>query len=174
MSTEKIGIPENKLGYRLKTLRLSIRLTQKEFAEKLSVSGGYISDIEKGKANPSGAVISEITNAYRINREWLESGIGSMNAEPNPPTTEEKNRIWGETRKEELRNRPRPTQEERHLRHIVEWMDDEFTKYPDNGLSFYVYLRDNYDSFKLFIEKKQTGQDFPNQKPGEADAVNGE
>ncbi len=57
---------------------MSLGLTQGVFAEKLSIPGGYVSDIEKGKARPSGAVISEIVSAYPVNREWLENGEGPM------------------------------------------------------------------------------------------------
>jgi len=81
MSTEKNGITENNLGKRLRTFRLSLGLTQGVFAEKLSITGGYISDIEKGKAYPSGAVISEIISAYPLNRIWLEKGEDPMRRE---------------------------------------------------------------------------------------------
>ncbi len=125
---------------------------QTELAEMLGIRSASISDAKTRGKFPSDWVV-KINLKYGINPAWLLTGEGPIISN-SPPTTEEKNRIWGETRKEELRKRPRPTQEERHLRHIVEWMDDEFTKYPDNGLSFYLYLRDNYDSFRLFIEKK--------------------
>jgi transcriptional regulator with XRE-family HTH domain len=77
MSTEKIVSSDN-FGHRLKIARRCIDITQGKFAENLSITGSYISDIEKGKAIPSEAVIREIVAVHRINRIWLETGEGQM------------------------------------------------------------------------------------------------
>lgn len=42
-----------KIGKKLKEIRFELMLSQKEMAEKLGVSRGYISNIEKGVRNPS-------------------------------------------------------------------------------------------------------------------------
>jgi len=80
MSTTKIGSSDNNLGSRLRCFRLSLSLTQSKLAEPLSISGSYVSDIEKGKAIPSEAVIREIVEKYRLTRLWLETGAGEMYA----------------------------------------------------------------------------------------------
>jgi transcriptional regulator with XRE-family HTH domain len=84
MSMKKIEPVENNIGIRLKELRLHLGFTQDKFAENLSITGGYISVIEKGKATPSGAVISEIVSAHRVNRKWIESGEGKMFLDETP------------------------------------------------------------------------------------------
>jgi transcriptional regulator with XRE-family HTH domain len=53
-------------------------LTQIQFAEPLSISGSYVSNLEKGEATPSEAVVREIVSYYNINRTWLETGEGNM------------------------------------------------------------------------------------------------
>ena len=78
MSTDKIGQSENIFGKVLREARKALGLTQGEFAKPLSISGSYVSDIEKGKAVPSEAVIREISDYYRINRKKLETGEGEM------------------------------------------------------------------------------------------------
>lgn len=78
MSTTKIGTTENVFGQSLRKARKALGLTQAEFATPLSISGSYVSDIEKGKAFPSEAVIREFSEYYRINRNWLTAGEGEM------------------------------------------------------------------------------------------------
>jgi len=78
MSTGKIGQSENIYGCALRSARKALGLTQAEFAEPLSISGSYVSDIEKGKAVPSEAVTREISERYRINRIFLETCSGEI------------------------------------------------------------------------------------------------
>lgn len=86
MSTEKIGSTENIFGESLRRFRKSEGLTQDKFAEPLSISGSYVSDIEKGKAVPSEAVIREIVDKYRVSRIYLETGRGAMVKVPSART----------------------------------------------------------------------------------------
>jgi SOS-response transcriptional repressor LexA len=44
----------------------------------MSITGSYISDIERGKAVPSEAVKRELIEIYRINRLFLDTGEGEM------------------------------------------------------------------------------------------------
>lgn len=92
MSTYKYGLSENIIGSALRRARKELHLTQAEFAEPLSISGSYVSDIEKGKAIPSEAVIREIIAKYRINRDWLMHGEGDMFS----PVVEESQLEFGE------------------------------------------------------------------------------
>ena len=63
---------------RLKELRKFKKLTQKEFGEKIGVSGDTISSIEKGKRNLTERNISLICEKFDVNEEWLRDGIGEM------------------------------------------------------------------------------------------------
>jgi transcriptional regulator with XRE-family HTH domain len=82
MSTDKIGQTENIFGEALRRFRKSEGLTQDKFAEPLSITGSYVSDIEKGKAVPSEAVIRELIDVYRLSRQFLETGKGAMHKLP--------------------------------------------------------------------------------------------
>lgn len=63
---------------RLKELRKFKKLTQKEFGEKIGVSGDTISSIEKGKRNLTERNISLICEKFDVNEEWLREGKGEM------------------------------------------------------------------------------------------------
>jgi transcriptional regulator with XRE-family HTH domain len=78
MSNLKIGSAENTFGNALREARKALGLTQAKFAEPLSITGSYVSDVEKGKATPSEAVVREISEKYRINRNKLETGQGDL------------------------------------------------------------------------------------------------
>lgn len=67
---------ENILGLNLKSIRKQLRLTQIIFADKLGISNGYVSDLEKGKAKPSESLLRNIEREFRINRNWLLTGEG--------------------------------------------------------------------------------------------------
>jgi transcriptional regulator with XRE-family HTH domain len=54
-------------------VRKQLGLTQKEFADKLGVSRGYIGDIEAGRTAPSKRVLFEIVMVTGLPIEWLES-----------------------------------------------------------------------------------------------------
>ncbi len=98
MSIQKIGLSDN-FGVNLKTVRKFLKLTQGRFAEPLSISGSYVSDIERGKAEPSDAVVKEMVNEYRISRLFLGSGLGEMFITPeNFEFTDMDRRIYEQTR----------------------------------------------------------------------------
>jgi transcriptional regulator with XRE-family HTH domain len=78
LSSKKIGASNKFFGPALRKARISLGLTQAKFAESLSISGSYISNLEKGEANPSEAVIRELVRTFRINRVFLETGEGEM------------------------------------------------------------------------------------------------
>ena len=66
------------MNNRLKELRKHLNLIQKDFGEKIGLSGATISDIEKGKANLTDRNIALICEKYKVNEEWLRNGIGEM------------------------------------------------------------------------------------------------
>jgi len=102
MSNPKIGSSDNIFGKTLREARKTLGLTQANFAEPLSITGSYVSDIEKGKAIPSEAVVREISEVYRINRERLKAGSGDLfvphqDVKPNKALFGDKELRWGET-----------------------------------------------------------------------------
>ena len=69
------------MGERFKQLRKKLGLSQIEFAKRLGLTRGAISNIEAGKVQPKPLLIDLICSTFRVNKEWLFSGTGQMLAE---------------------------------------------------------------------------------------------
>lgn len=63
---------------RIKAVRESLKLSQREFGERLGVSRDVISNIEYGRVQPKALLLKHICRLYRVNRHWLETGDGEM------------------------------------------------------------------------------------------------
>ncbi len=77
------------IGKRLKQFRKGRGLSQKAFADALSTSSGYISEIESGKTVPGGNFFISLKRVYSLNIDWLLSGDG----EPDSAKDEEKTEL---------------------------------------------------------------------------------
>lgn len=66
------------MNERIKKIRKSVGLSQKDFGIKIGVSDTAISKIEHGERNPSKQTIKLICKEFKINQNWLKSGIGEM------------------------------------------------------------------------------------------------
>lgn len=69
------------MGERFKRLRKKLGLSQIEFAKRLGLTRGAISNIEAGKVQPKPLLIDLICSTFRANKEWLVSGTGQMLAD---------------------------------------------------------------------------------------------
>ena len=60
---------------RLKYLRAEkLKLTTRRFAESINMSGGAITNMEKGTRNITTRTINEICRKYNVNPDWLING----------------------------------------------------------------------------------------------------
>lgn len=66
------------MNERLKELRKTLKLTQKEFGEKIGLTNFTISDIEKGKLSLTERNLNLICERFNVNKEWLKNGTGGM------------------------------------------------------------------------------------------------
>lgn len=66
------------IGKRLKDVRRTLKVQQKEAAAILSTSASYISEIEAGKANPGPEFFLKFYNAFNVNLNYIFLGIGEM------------------------------------------------------------------------------------------------
>ena len=71
------------MSNRIKAIREALKLSQREFGEKLGVSRDVISNIEYGRVQPKELLLRHICQLYRVNHRWLEAGEGEM-FEDNP------------------------------------------------------------------------------------------
>lgn len=63
---------------RIKSLRKSEQLTQKEFAKRILISQSYLSGLENGNEVPTNKLIKLICLEFGVNENWLNDGIGDM------------------------------------------------------------------------------------------------
>ena len=63
---------------RIKKLRKTLDLTQKEFGERIGVKPNTIATYEIGRNVPIDAVISLICREFGVSEEWLRTGEGEM------------------------------------------------------------------------------------------------
>lgn len=65
----------------IERLRIAIKdcgLRQKEFAANSGISAGYLTDILKGRTEPSERVVREICLGNTLSENWLKTGEGEM------------------------------------------------------------------------------------------------
>ena len=63
---------------RIKAVREALKLSQREFGEKLGVSRDVISNLEYDRVQPKELLHRQICQLYRVNPYRLESGEGEM------------------------------------------------------------------------------------------------
>jgi phage repressor protein C with HTH and peptisase S24 domain len=74
LSSKKIV--KSEIGSRIKLTRG--KNTQKEFAEKLSFSSSYLSEVESGKTKPSLEMLLKISQITNYSLHWLLTGQGPL------------------------------------------------------------------------------------------------
>lgn len=65
-------------GERLKTLRKVLKLSQKDFGEKIGLKASSLSDIETGKTSLNERNIKLICKEFNVDYIWLTTGEGEM------------------------------------------------------------------------------------------------
>jgi len=68
----------NDMENRVKEIRETLKLSQKEFAKALEIPSTTVSKYERGEFNPSFDVLAKIGKCYMVNLNWLLNGEGSM------------------------------------------------------------------------------------------------
>lgn len=66
------------IGERIRRLRKTLDLTQKEFGERIGIKGNTVAQYELGRNEPIDAVISLICREFNVNEEWLREGEGEI------------------------------------------------------------------------------------------------
>jgi transcriptional regulator with XRE-family HTH domain len=67
---------------RLLELRHALCLTQKDFGEKIHISRGYVTSLEKCRQPLNDRIVKLIADTYGVNAEWLKTGRGEMFLDP--------------------------------------------------------------------------------------------
>lgn len=66
------------MNNRIKLVRESARLSQKEFADALGISQSAISGMERGARQILDRTIHQIATEFGVSEEWLRTGEGEM------------------------------------------------------------------------------------------------
>lgn len=76
----------NAINQRLKEVRQALNMSQAKFAKALSMSNGYVAQVELGNTRVNGRIIKLMHFVLNVNEEWLRTGKGEM-FEEKPNTT---------------------------------------------------------------------------------------
>jgi transcriptional regulator with XRE-family HTH domain len=71
------------VGQRIRLLRTALGLTQREFADRLRLDKGTISNLETDKQRPSDQLLRLISLEFATSEEWLRTGEGDMFVSPD-------------------------------------------------------------------------------------------
>jgi len=63
---------------RVKHLRISLKMSQTDFASAIFLSNGYMADIENAKRRVNDRIIHLISLTFGVSEAWLKDGAGSM------------------------------------------------------------------------------------------------
>lgn len=66
------------LNQRIKDVRLTRKLSQTDFAKKISVSRSAVCKMESGENSPSEQTIKLMCKEFGVNEDWLRTGQGDM------------------------------------------------------------------------------------------------
>ena len=76
------------VGARVQQVRSQAEMNQREFASRLGISSGGISQIESGKTMPGGDFLLKIHQEFGIDVTWLLTGLSAGGAVPAAPAQE--------------------------------------------------------------------------------------
>lgn len=65
------------VGNRVRQIRARMGLNQRDFASRLGISSGGISQIESGKTMPGGDFLLRIYQEFDVDITWLLSGVST-------------------------------------------------------------------------------------------------
>lgn len=70
------------MNERIKEVRKALNLSQDEFASRLGLTRGAITNIELYKTEPKPLLVGLICSTYSVNETWLRTGEGEMFVQP--------------------------------------------------------------------------------------------
>ncbi len=78
-------VQANDIASRIIHVRKTLKLKQKDFADRLGISGPSLSEIEKGKNKPNHDFLVNISREFNVNLYYLLFGEGEMFLDPTSP-----------------------------------------------------------------------------------------
>jgi transcriptional regulator with XRE-family HTH domain len=75
---------------RIKEIRTTLGLSQREFAKRIYITQSFYGDIELGKKNINDRIIQLISTQFNVNKEWIKTGEGEIFSSPPPDIRRER------------------------------------------------------------------------------------
>lgn len=66
------------MNTRFALIRENLKMTTRKFGERLNITGGAVTNMEKGIRGITDRTISDICREFNVNEEWLRNGTGEM------------------------------------------------------------------------------------------------
>ena len=88
---------EKAIHERLKAIRMSLKLSQREFSKGIFFKQGSYARIEHGIVNINDRIIELVCSIYKVRKEYLKDGKGAMFSDTAPDQRlEQLNRVFNE------------------------------------------------------------------------------
>ena len=82
------------IGPRIRKLRKDHNLTQEQFGKATGYSKVHIHYIEAGKVTPSNAMLKRVSDAFHVSYEWLLTGEGEVERNPEEAVVDDELIEW--------------------------------------------------------------------------------
>ncbi len=143
----------NTVGKRIKAVRTELHFTQKEFGNKVFVSGSYISRVEADREQPTEMLLKLISFEFKCSFSWLLKGEGSAIFETEPPTIPMMNKVYKEAATSHLRECGLPED-------LIQGVDCSTYENMESSLqkvkeSFYLAYVENIKEARFFKRKSE-------------------
>ena len=66
------------INERIKEIRHTLNMSQREFAKMVYISNGYLSEIESGHKEVKDRLLHLVSSTFSVNKQWLLSGKGRI------------------------------------------------------------------------------------------------
>ncbi len=63
---------------RLLEIRKTLHMSTRDFAQRINLTGGTVTNMEKGRRNITNRTIKDICREFNVNEEWLRYGTGTI------------------------------------------------------------------------------------------------
>ena len=84
------------VGKRVKLVRKTLKIQQKELSAELGISNSHLSEIEKGESNPTASFFLKLSQKYDVSVEYLFHGRGNMFYSDKDQTKTKEIRVEGD------------------------------------------------------------------------------
>lgn len=79
---------ENNIGNRINQVIEAIGIKKVKFAERLKIDQSYVTQLTRGKRNPSDRLLADICREFNVSEAWLRTGEGEMFVRREQPPLE--------------------------------------------------------------------------------------